>query len=113
MNDTPLEQLTLDRFAVLVTTRFRLRSNTAGQIDLVLVEAATIPPIAPVGAVGARARQDRFHLHFDGPEHRLLPQGIYRLEHASLGTFELFLVPIGREAGIVRYEAVFNRFVCG
>jgi hypothetical protein len=33
-----------------------------------------------------------------------LPQRIFRLEHAELGAFELFLVPIGPG----EYEAVFT-----
>ena len=37
-----------------------------------------------------------------------LPQAIYRLEHAALGPMDLFLVPIGRNAEGVRYEAIFN-----
>lgn len=37
------------------------------------------------------------------------PQGIHALEHDKLGKLELFLVPIGRDAKGLRYEAVFNR----
>jgi hypothetical protein len=38
----------------------------------------------------------------------LLPQRIYRLEHAELDTLELFLVPIAQDASGTRYEAVFG-----
>ena len=41
-------------------------------------------------------------------EQRVLPQGIYRLEHAALGAVEIFLVPIGRDAAGVSYQATFN-----
>ena len=37
-----------------------------------------------------------------------LPQRIYRLEHAELGGLDLFLVPIGRDASGITYEAVFT-----
>lgn len=40
----------------------------------------------------------------------ILPQSIYRLEHETMGTMEVFLVPVGpdpRRRGMV-YEAVFN-----
>ncbi|MGD0606849.1 MAG: hypothetical protein ABSA53_25080 [Streptosporangiaceae bacterium] len=44
-----------------------------------------------------------------------MPQGIYRLEHAQLGTLEFFIVPVGpaeaadSKAGqAMRYEAVFG-----
>ena len=49
-----------------------------------------------------------FSLYFSGPASADLPQEIYRLEHASLGTFSLFLVPGRAEAGRVVYEAVIN-----
>lgn len=43
--------------------------------------------------------------HDDG----YLPQGTYQLQHAELGTLELFLVPLGLEpSGLMRYEAVFG-----
>ena len=37
-----------------------------------------------------------------------LPQRTYRMEHAEIGTFEIFLVPIGPDEKGLRYEAVFN-----
>ena len=44
---------------------------------------------------------------FRGPMTPLLPQRIYPLEHAQLGVFELFLVPIGPDQHGMCYEAVF------
>jgi hypothetical protein len=38
----------------------------------------------------------------------VLPQRLYRLEHATLGALTIFLVPIGRSADGVNYQAVFN-----
>ena len=49
-----------------------------------------------------------FSLYFRGPASADLPQATYRLEHASLGTFSLFLVPGRAESGVVLYEAVIN-----
>lgn len=49
-----------------------------------------------------------FSIEFLGPRDPVLPQRIYRLEHPALGALELFIVPIGRDADGVRYEAVFN-----
>jgi hypothetical protein len=37
-----------------------------------------------------------------------LPQATYRLEHATLGAMDVFLVPIGQDREGVRYEAIFN-----
>jgi hypothetical protein len=58
----------------------------------------------------AHARPDHpaFSLTFlaPGPEH--LEQQIFALEHAELGQFDLFLVPLGPHDGRMRYEAVIN-----
>jgi hypothetical protein len=34
---------------------------------------------------------------------------VYGVEHDRLGTFDLFLVPVGADETGVSYEAVFNR----
>jgi hypothetical protein len=49
-----------------------------------------------------------FSIIFRGPSGQSLPQRIYRLEHAQLGTLDLFLVPIGPDGVGMCYEAVFN-----
>jgi hypothetical protein len=38
----------------------------------------------------------------------VLPQQIRRVEHPSLGSMEIFLVPIGPDASGMQYEAVFG-----
>lgn len=50
-----------------------------------------------------------FSIEFAGPLEPSLEQGIYRLEHPGLGSFDLFLVPVaGDDDGYV-YESVFTR----
>ena len=54
-----------------------------------------------------RSRGDRaFSLYFTG--HEGLDQGTYSLRHATLGRFDLFVVPGSTDAGLVSYEAAFN-----
>jgi hypothetical protein len=38
----------------------------------------------------------------------IAPQAIYPIEHASLGTLELFVVPIQPKDGSHRYEVIFT-----
>jgi hypothetical protein len=38
----------------------------------------------------------------------LWPQRIYRVEHDGMGTFDLFIVPVGRKNGGMEYEAIFT-----
>jgi len=56
-------------------------------------------------------QQEQFALLFRGPEDILLPQGTYPVEHAQLGAFDLFFVPVGRDPAGIDYEVVFNRFI--
>ena len=51
----------------------------------------------------------RFSLLFQGPHDRLLPQGTYQFDHDQIGSFPLFIVPVGAAKSGLQYEAVFNR----
>ena len=54
---------------------------------------------------------ESYSLLFRGPSAFVLPQQIYTLKHEPLGEFELFIVPVGRDADGAYYEAVFNRLL--
>jgi hypothetical protein len=101
-----LDRLTANDFAPAVGETFKLDVGDAGHIELELLESRLQDPDSPaVDASGARAP---FTLTFRGPPEPILPQRIYRLEHPSLATLEIFLVPIGRDEAGTTYEAVFG-----
>jgi hypothetical protein len=56
----------------------------------------------------ARPDHPAFSLLFHAPGTGHLPQQIFTLDHAQLGEFDLFLVPLGQEGDRMRYEAVVN-----
>jgi hypothetical protein len=56
-------------------------------------------------------RQEQFSLRFRGDRNQVFPQRIYSMKHDSIGDFDLFLVPIGRDERGTFYEAVFNRLI--
>jgi hypothetical protein len=95
---------TIETFAPLLETTFRVRSDPSDDgIPLRLVE------LRPLGRQPHAPRVEPFALEFAGPAESALEQRIYSLEHETLGTIEIFLVPIGFDpAGGFRYEAVFN-----
>ena len=95
-----LSELTLERFLPLVEQEFRLQ---AGETELaaVLVEARAVGHPLP-------DRRQAFSLIFTAPASPVLPQSIYRVEHASLGALDVFLVPVGLRDSRVEYQAVFN-----
>lgn len=98
------DNLTKEKFAESLNTKFRVGAETAGtvEIELVqLVEGVSTP------------RQEQFSLLFLGPLDRFLMQKTYRVEHDSLGEFDMFLVPVGRGQDGFQYEAIFNRLPQG
>jgi hypothetical protein len=99
-----LERLTRGDFAREVGAAFRLGGEEVPAISLVLVEAVELPRRAGL----PDAPRDPFTLVFRGPADSVLPQGIHLLESAALGRLEIFLVPVGRDASGVLYEAIFN-----
>jgi hypothetical protein len=53
-------------------------------------------------------RQEEFSITFRSAVDAFIPQGTYRFEHEKLGSFELFIVPVGKDDRGHSYEAVFN-----
>jgi hypothetical protein len=95
-----LESFTVATFQPLVGDAFALEVEPGATVEARLTEAT--------GRERPGAPRPPFSLIFTGPAEPLLPQGSRRLEHPSLGAFELFLVPIGRDERGVHYEAAFG-----
>jgi hypothetical protein len=103
-----LETLTRETFAPHVGETFRLHLSDQQSIDAALLEASVVGTPPPGSAVRAP-----FSLIFKGPAAPMLPQQIYRVEHATLGALDLFVVPIGPSQpkhgpGGMLYEVIFN-----
>ena len=102
-----LDALTLDSFAGLAGETFTLSESAGLALPLELAEARSLAS-AGTAAEGRRRAREPFSIVFKGPAAPVLPQRIYRLEHARLGALDLFLVPIGPGAGGLLYEAIFT-----
>jgi hypothetical protein len=96
-----LEDLTVTTFAERLDETFGV-GDGADALEMRLVEAASL------GSTSGEESRAPFSVVFLGPLEPVLPQGIYRFEHEALGTFELFIVPIGPDETGMRYEAVFG-----
>lgn len=95
-----LENLTIDSFAGHRGSTFRLVAEEASSFDMTLAD------VTPLGDSGVRVA---FSLIFHAPlAAPILPQRIYRLEHAALGALDLFVVPLGPKGGFFRYEVIFT-----
>lgn len=74
--------------------------ETPGTAPIVLAVAAVTQRAAPRGS-------SQFSIVFRGPSEPLLSQRTYRLRHATLGDFALFITPVAKAGGAVDYEACF------
>ena len=95
-----LERMTREDFEPHLNTTFRLLHGGQEPLELELVEIA--------GGDRAYEHSYSFSLVFRGGPHFTLQQHTFTLEHPALGTLDIFLVPIARDADGFRYEAVFN-----
>jgi hypothetical protein len=101
-----LDKVTVSVFAGCLGSAFRIRSESDRSVDVELIEATALR--SQSDAPGALTKREPFSIVFRGPFEPILPQKTYAIEHAELGRFELFLVPVGPDAKGMCYEAVFN-----
>ena len=110
LREVGLDDLSAEAFAGQVNTRFVVRDSAGPTVSLLL---ATIEPAASgadIHSLAAAEPQEQFSLFFAGPVAQRLGQNTYAFEHASLGRFQMFIVPVGRPvSGCWIYEAVFDR----
>jgi hypothetical protein len=95
--------LTVADFADKIGQRFAIEDGAGSSIASVLTEAKPLNP-----GRGINGARPPFSLVFVADQPQPLPQRIYRMEHDTLGIVSIFLVPIGRDARGISYQATFN-----
>jgi len=96
-------QLVFEDFSDKVGDAFVIKNEGVPAIALKLTEATPLnPAFAPRGA------RPPFSLIFVAAGPLILPQRIYRMVHEVLGEVAIFIVPVGKDAEGVHYQAVFN-----
>jgi hypothetical protein len=98
---TTTDLLTLDLFSGRIGEDFVVEEPNAPSVTLKLVEARPLRNFA-------NAVRAPFSLIFTGPADMILPQRIYQLRNATIGTQSIFVVPIAGDAEKISYQAVFN-----
>jgi hypothetical protein len=98
-DDDPLANYTKATFVSYLNSVFELQTTSGSvAVTLLQVEDMEAPP-----------NGECFSLLFRGGS-EALPQNTYTVEHAALGTFQLFLVPTGADSnGAQGYLATINR----
>jgi hypothetical protein len=94
-----LASLGIDDFAVHLGADFEMQA-AGGVVPLKLMK---VDPAGNSGRAGGA-----FSLIFIAPKGTAHPQAIYPVSHPVLGTMEIFLVPVGPQAGGNGYQAIFT-----
>lgn len=97
-----LDRLSKDDFARNLNTAFECSVAPDQCVSLQLIQ---------LREGKSSPHQEQFALLFQGPLELLLPQRMYPFRHEVLGEFELFIVPVGKDAQGFHYEAMFNRLL--
>lgn len=98
------DDLTHDGFSVVLGETFRLvpPADMSEPFDVELIRVRSFE------ATDVTKREQPFAIEFRGPNDKQLSQGMWHLEHPTLGANEIFLVPVGPDEKGLCYEAVFN-----
>ncbi len=93
---------TYDEFLTTAETWFSVAAGDGTHVDLFLLK---------ISEVAANEFTASFSLIFRAPADFDPAQGVYSLTHKKLGVFDLFLVPMRRDADGVYFESIFNNLV--
>ncbi len=88
-----------ERFAAVVGSSFVLKAANDRSVEVELIE---------VTPLRESPHQVSFSMLFRLPADYSIEQGLYDLEHETLGATELFLVPIAPDPKGMRLEAIVN-----
>ena len=78
-------------------------------VELTLIEVQVLAEQLSLSTAPRTGFALMFHGPLLGPNQRgYLPQHIYPVEHPTLGLLNIFLVPLGPQAGQMRYQVIFN-----
>lgn len=95
-----LSRLTSESFAVNLNTTFEIQVSALDAQELELIE---------VSKKKVSRGSESFDIVFRGPKENPFKQGTYTIHHARMGTFPVFVVPVGNGKNGVFYQAVFSR----
>ena len=102
-----LETFTITTFSEQEGSTFRLFLVSDEALDATLLQVTALSAKGPSGKELPRKRTP-FSLIFRVPALERFEQKIYKIEHPVIGTFDLFLVPIGYDPEGYRCQAIFT-----
>jgi hypothetical protein len=110
LRQVPLSALSVAAFEEQLHTSFWVRPTGGGIVEMTLQKAESLSPSTVPARRASSVSWESFSLIFSGAPDEVLPQETYDFEHAEIGRFSMFVVPIGLPEGDEqRYQAIFSR----
>ena len=97
-----LEKVSAANFSPLLNKKFKIYFDPSSPSIVELVE------VIERKRDSEEVLRQPFSIIFSSSKDNIWPQGMYTIDHHSLGKMEIFLVPIGPNDHGMCYEAVFN-----
>lgn len=104
VSDFGLERVTLEDFSQLIGESFEASIEEGGET----MASVTLVSASSRGHSRGPEFRTPFSLVFEGPSSVPFVQQILWLSNPKTGTMNIFVVPIGDDSQIRRYEAIFN-----
>jgi hypothetical protein len=95
-------QFERDNLAGVIGSIFTMKDASNVAAELVLTRVSELHERS-----GCRA----FSIEFLAPENCDVGQGLYDIEHTTLGKMQLFLVPVGMKNGQLELQSIFNLLI--
>jgi hypothetical protein len=106
--DTKSALMSKATFAPLLNTVFFIRPADGEEIPVELIAVQDSAPARRRKLNARAAGHECFALLFSASTHQTLAQNTYRLEHRTLGQFDLFIGPLQSNKRGQVYEAIIN-----
>ena len=95
-------------FSPYLKSRFGIRLRNSKVMQVGLVRVSDVGPVEGRNEDAAVGKES-FLIRFNAPTYsKPIPQDTYTITHGALGTFQLFLVPMGTDSKGRYYEAIIN-----
>jgi hypothetical protein len=95
-------------FSPYLNSKFGVRLRNSKVMQVGLVRVADVGPVEGRKEDAAIGKES-FSIRFSAPTYsKPIPQDTYTMTHGALGTFQLFLVPMGKDSKGQYYEAIIN-----
>ena len=94
------DELSIAIFKSHLNTAFQATDPEGHAVPMKLIEVSEGPQ---------DARLEQYSVVFQAPPDALNSQGNYQFRHPGIGAFLIFIVPIGKDAEGLYYEAVFSQ----